>query len=272
MITVGDNSYKLLQLDTNALSNILKEENSKLTILMNSFPFNKYVICYSPFTLLEISRSKYLLERFCQIFSIVPSFILKGYEHLRDEEIDNYYINQKIIGVLFSPFDIRTETGKFISPNDLKSLLKHEKLVAAFDKWEKDKYRILNGILSLKENFKPKGLKYTKKEIEYFVKFASFQQIRMHNSDFINQNKLSIENIFIDKFPSFKIMSYSVFYKFYADNRNPQLSDLFDILTGVTAPYVDALITEKQYFDSLIKTKKLDSFIDNLEIIKINEL
>ena len=272
MVTIRDKTYNILQLDTNALSNILKEKDSKLKNLFDRFPPDSNLISYSPFTILEISRNEYLLDRFCKMFSIIPSFFLKGYEQLRDEELVRYHNSQNIEILLLSPFDVKRPKGQLPKEKDVRKLLTHKKLTSTFDKWENDKQRILNGILSLKENFRPKSDKYTKKEIEYFVKTSSFQQVLMHDKNFVLRNNLSDKDIVLNNLRSFKIMSYSVFYKFYSDNRNPQLSDVFDILIGATVPYVDILITEKHFFDTIQKIKKQDKFLDDLKVYKVNEL
>ncbi len=272
MIKVGKNTYKTLQLDTNALSNVLKEKDSILKNLFEKFPPDQYVICYSPFSILEIRRNKYLTDRFCEVFSMIPSFFLKGYEQFRNEEIENYNKTEKLSEVLFSPLDIKREKNDiFPKPRQLRELIYGKNLEKVFDKWENYKEGILHGMLSLKDNFQPSNSKYTKKEIEYFIEESTKQQLMMHNPAFAKSIILNSQKIDIDQFPSFKIMSYTVFYKFYADMRNPQLSDVFDILIGVNAPYVDALVTEKHFFDTLMKIKKIDSFINGTEIYKINE-
>jgi hypothetical protein len=126
--------------------------------------------------------------------------------------------------------------------------------------------------LKLKDNFKPKNKKYTNHEISKFVTISTFQQVLMHDSNFILKNNLTEYSIKLDNLRSFKIMPYSVFYKFYSDRRNPQLSDVFDILIGSTIPYVDVLITEKHYFDIIQKIKRLDNFLDKLEVIKVTDI
>ena len=128
MVTIGDKSYKILQLDTNALSNILKEKDSKLRNLFETFPPDKYLISYSPFTILEISRNDYLLDRFCKIFSIIPSFFLKGYEQLRNEELQNYNSAKNLEILLLSPFDVKRPKGQLPNENDVRQLLTHKNL------------------------------------------------------------------------------------------------------------------------------------------------
>lgn len=66
-------------------------------------------------------------------------------------------------------------------------------------------------------------------------------------------------------------MMYTVFYKFYPDQRKPILSDVYDIIISSLLPYVDCFITEGHQFDAIQKIKKVDSFLDHLEVKSIKE-
>ena len=72
-------SSKLVQLDTNALSNIVKAKDEFLPRLLKRYDVDNYIFCYSPFSILEIKKSQFLYESFCEVFSLLPSFLLKGY-------------------------------------------------------------------------------------------------------------------------------------------------------------------------------------------------
>ena len=67
-------------------------------------------------------------------------------------------------------------------------------------------------------------------------------------------------------------MSFTVFYKFYADkNRRPSDSDAFDVLNTAALPYVEAIITEAHRAEALRKTKRLDDFLEPLEVFALRE-
>lgn len=63
-----------------------------------------------------------------------------------------------------------------------------------------------------------------------------------------------------------------MFYKFHSDNRKPIMSDIYDILIAMNAPYVDAFVTEGQVVDCIKKIKKFDSFINHLEVLSVKEI
>ena len=114
---------------------------------------------------------------------------------------------------------------------------------------------ILNGMLSLRENFKPKGSKYNRSEINYFIKKSAWQQIELFDKNFMTSSQVDFENFQVHQLPSFELMSHMVFHKFYADLRKPQVSDVYDLLIAATFPYVDAIITEGNMYDILRKIK-----------------
>jgi hypothetical protein len=62
-----------------ALSNIIKAKDQFLPRLLNRYDVDDYVFCYSPFSILDIKKSQFLYENFCEVFSLLPSFLLKGY-------------------------------------------------------------------------------------------------------------------------------------------------------------------------------------------------
>jgi len=76
----------------------------------------------------------------------------------------------------------------------------------------------------------------------------------------------------VDSFPSIKMTAFTVFYKFYTDERRPQESDPFDIIISSVLPYVDTVITEKHQADVLKKIKLQDKFIESLEVLRLKDL
>jgi hypothetical protein len=131
MIDIDGKSYKVVQLDTNALSNVVKAKDGFLKILMDRYSFGHYFFSYSPFSILEIKKSNFLYGRFCELFSIVPSFLLKGYHQLWNEEISGLNYEATIDCTHFCLHDISTN-GKLLNETHVDSVLNHPSLVQAF--------------------------------------------------------------------------------------------------------------------------------------------
>lgn len=270
MIKIGDKTHKVVQLDTNALSNVVKAKDEILNRLMTRYPFDNFFFSYSPFSVLELKKSTELYKRFCDLFSLLPSFVLKGFQHLINEEIKGYN-NSNFFNVTdFCLHDIHTG-GRLLNSTDVDSLFNHPRLLKVFEQWNVDTKEIFEGIKTAQENL---GINknYSKQKIESFVRQESFIQLLDHDKDFVSNNNLTADNFNVDKFPSLKTMSFLVYFKFHSDMRKAKLNDVYDILITMTAPYVDVLITEGQVADSIKKTKKLDRFMDKLEVVTLSEI
>lgn len=270
MIEFGGKSYKLVQLDTNALSNVVKAKDDFLKILMDRYSFGQYFFSYSPFSILEIKKSEFLYGRFCEIFSIVPSFLLKGYHRLWNEEIAVYNKGTTIDCTHFCLHDIRTN-GQLLNKTHVDSVFDHPNLVRAFKEWDIDKQNWFDKKLQARQNL-GFDLKYDSKKIVKYAKEDIVEQLKMNFPSFIDQRLHNLDGLVFDDLRSFKIMAYMTYYKFHADKRIPVISDIYDILIAATAPYVDVIITEGQMADGLNKIKKVDNFIAELEIKSIKEI
>lgn len=270
MIQFDGKSYKLVQLDTNALSNVLKAKDDFLKILMDKYSFGQYFFSYSPFSILEIKKNKFLYKRFCELFSIVPSFLLKGYHQLWGEEIALYNKKETIDCTHFCLHDIRTD-GKLLDETHVHSVFGHPKLVQAFNEWDIDKQSWFDRRLQTRKNL-GFDLKYDSSRILNYAKENVIEQLKTTFPSFFDQKRHNPDSLVVDDLRSFKIMAYMTYYKFHADKRVPVISDIYDILIAATAPYVDVIITEGQMADSLNKIKKVDNFIGRLEIKSIKEI
>ena len=92
MLTIGDNSYPLCLLDTNALSELSKDDSGEL--MRNFYEWvtdgPTMIPCFSPFTLVELRRSPTVFDQFIERFSDLPTGMTTGYEDLLEAERDAY--------------------------------------------------------------------------------------------------------------------------------------------------------------------------------------
>lgn len=270
MIEVNNNKYRLCLLDTNIISEMLKNPKGEFKNFIDiEFSGIPSIPCFSAFTIIEIKRMPKLYDSFLTHFSSFPSLILKGYEQILQEEVNKYPATSSIDPSLIFPIGIRLPDN-MNRKDSLKMLFDTQQFLDKENMWNNEKKTILDGMLSLVNNYPPKGDKYTTERIKYFVKMASIQQVAMRAPDFVKNIKY--DELKIKLFPSVLITSYVVFYKFYSDNRRPIESDVFDIIISASLPYVDVFYTEKHLAEIINKTKKLDGFIDHLEVKTINNL
>lgn len=263
-------SSKLVQLDTNALSNIVKAKDEFLPRLLKRYDLDNYVFCYSPFSILEIKKSRLLYENFCEVFSLLPSFLLKGYFHIWGEEIQNYSNKKTVDCRHFCLHDIDTR-GKMLAPQHVRSVFSNPKLEKAFAEWEIEKQTVFAKVLKAREQH-GSDLGYSPADILNFVREDSFIQIKSHNEPFVIRESLDGDSFDLSRFPSFKMGSFLTYFKWHNDGRRPSLSDVYDLLISCTAPYVDIFVTEGQVADSIKKIRKIDSFLDRLKVLTVAEI
>lgn len=272
MIELGGKKYKLCLLDSNILSEMMKYPKVYFKNALNMFHPSDNIFCFSPFVISEIKRHKIVFDNFVEYFSIFPAYFVKGYEQLFEAEINQYTSGAKVSPILFSLYEIKLP-GDMTKKDALTKLFDNDTFRNIEEKWNLEKQNILDGIISLVENYPPEEGKYTSEMVRQFILIAGFQQIAMRDPKFAKEY-INNSNILqtIDKFPSVKMMMYTTFYKYYVDNRKPILSDVFDIVISALLPYVDIFITERHQAEVIRKTKARDEFINNLEVYTLREL
>lgn len=266
MITINGNDYRLVLLDTNALSEFAKQGDSFRHFLTWSGAEPMLVPCFSLFSVLEMRRRSDVYGRFKELFRVMPCMLVKSHEQLLDDEVRCYPDPSGIDPTLLG-FSLLGGEGM-----DLGRVLdtaSEDEFVRGREKyWNDGAQDIVEGIASLVANFPPDGDTYTRDEVRHFVEVAGFSQVAMRQLDFAKQ-MVEIENeaVSIGAFPSVKATTYAVWHKFYADrDRKWTRSDAFDIIISSAIPYVDAVVTESHLAEGLRKTKRQDDFIAHLTI------
>lgn len=266
MIKINGRDYRLVLLDTNALSEFTRHDSSFRHFLSWSSEPPIFVPCFSPFSVLEIRGRVDVYERFKEVFRILPCILVKSHEQLLDDEIRSYPdpsgINPALLGFSMlggEGMDLDRVLDTAFGDDFLRGREKY---------WNDGRKDIVEGIESLVPNFPPDGETYRRAEVQQFIEIAGFSQIVMRQVDFAKQMiETQNQQVKISAFPSVKATSYAVWHKFYADrNRKSARSDAFDIIIASAIPYMDAVITEAHLAESLRKTKRLDDFIEHLTI------
>jgi len=269
MINLNGTEYKLLLVDTNIISEVIKNEHQEFRTLMEWYTSQRIVICFSFFTILEIRKTPALYKQFLKLFSVIPCVFLKSHEQLLQDEVSCYPDYSNINPVLLG---FPSPLAKAKLHEVLEQAFKDSQIIAREEYWNSSRESIVEGIKGLIKNFPPKGDKYTKKEIREFVRLAGLQQIGLRQPEFFKASENSRRVIDVNSFPSIKITSLVVFYKFYVDSRKPLISDAFDILIFSSIPYVDLVISEKHLVSLIKKIKAHDKFINHVDMFDINYL
>lgn len=271
MLSMNGTDYRLCLLDTNAVSEMVKRSDMLGNFLSwTARERPTFVPCFSPFTLLELRRKVVLYEQFLERFSPVPCLLLKSHEQLLEDEVAHYpdpsQIDASLLG--FAPLGgegNRLAKGLPLAFQDPESLEKEHM-------WNEGQDEIVAGIRSLVANYPPSGKTYTRDDLRMFLWIAALQQLRLRVPGFAADMVAADREIDVDAFSSLKASLYTVFYKFYVDpTRSPSRSDAFDIIIAAATPYVEAVITENHQAEVLRKTKRIDDFIDELQIFTLRD-
>jgi hypothetical protein len=266
VITINGNDYRLVLLDTNALSEFAKQGDSFRHFLAWSSAEPMFVPCFSLFSVLEMRRRPDVYGRFKELFRVWPCILVKSHEQLLEDEVRCYPDPSGVEPTLLGFSMLGGEGMDLAGVLDTASA---DEFFRGREKyWNDGAQDIVDGIASLVANFPPDGDTYSRDEVRHFVEIAGFSQVAMRQLDFAKQ-MVEIENeaVTIGAFPSVKATTYAVWHKFYADrNRKWTRSDAFDIIIASAVPYVDAVVTESHLAEGLRKTKGLDDFIEHLTI------
>src|SRR5581483_9700133 len=90
MITLNGNDYRLVLLDTNALSEFAKQGESFHHFLTWSSTHPMFVPCLSLFSVLEMRRRPDVYGRFKELFRVMPCMLMKSHEQLLEDEARCY--------------------------------------------------------------------------------------------------------------------------------------------------------------------------------------
>ncbi len=187
------------------------------------------------------------------------------------EEIRVYDINDDI-SILFNAF---TPLGKNDSYN-LRSFIEcvfMDKQISELESsWRLNETETLNFWIDGKNNFAPTNEYPNTNDAERYIEQAGLQTLIRLEMDWC---KRMIEKKIVpdlDKFPSVKIMLYSLYYRLYDPSWNAKQSEVTDISIISAAPYVDTFITENFQANIMIKIKNKVKNINKLDIKRIRNI
>ncbi len=264
MVELKERYYKLLLCDTNIISGFLKDKKAIGKGLIELMLKKDYLLCITFTGIAELYKCDDLFDEFFNYLSIIPFFVLKNFNQLLNEEIDNYPLNNKVDPICFSFKALEKKEyysqckGLFYTEPIKTRLIKENDIEVKKD--------TLKAVLSWIKGY-PKPINgFTKKDIELWVELVLYKRLVEVNRPFLEQNKKLDYNYFL----SWKMIAYLTFYKFYLNNKRPTISDLGDILMSANFPYVDAIVVEKNVKEIVRQIQNKHNFVRHLELFDIN--
>ena len=213
MVEINGTNYNLCLLDTNAVSEIVKNRNEEFKKYLDKLFPEKYIPCFSVFTIAELQQRQDLFSKFMDLFTFFPSGIVKGHGDVIKEEIENYPNYQKIFPLSMSVVGLQP----------YKDYTKRETVELLFNSEPYTKYRkqhlaqrqqVLSDIESNIKSFFDERGKYTETEMWIYLHWYVLQEIYIRSSKFAEIRRKNHIQIDIKAFPTILMMAYVTFYKF----------------------------------------------------------
>jgi len=263
--------YLLCLLDTNAISEILKNTKLEGKNFFERYPPTSIAPCFTIYNLIELRRNQIVYEKFLIVFSIYPIFLLKTQKMIVDAEIENYDRKEEVSSLYnaFSYFgksesyNLESFIDKYFQDPDAKEMEKT---------WRANEADTLAVWLAGKQNFSPNENYPNTKDAERYMEEAAVQTIINQNMEWAGSIIKSGQILDIDRLPSIKMMLYSLYYRLYDPSWKPMPSEVTDISIIAATPYVDIFITEKFQANIMDKIKSKVKNLDVLEVKRIRDL
>lgn len=273
---LGKNEYKLILLDTNALREIVTNENCSGKGFLSKFFAEPplYAPCFSIYNTIELMPYKDIYEKFLDFFSIIPCLMFFPIKIIVQEEYRSFMqnIDFKItnqIANAFSPivnndsyncrrFFERLNLNKELIQN-INEEISNLKSIAITWKSQRDITRKQLDKLALPENMIDE-------------KYYRFVEKKTIVKDLINWGIELSRDIDLEKFPAIRIMEYSQFNRIHCTKKEIRPNDIMDITISGIVPYLNAVITEKFQANVYKKAKSFISQMQSLEIYTLNDI
>jgi len=263
--------YSLCLLDTNAISEILKNPNNEGKGFIEKFPPLSFVPCFTIYNVIELRRITKLYEKFLDFFSIYPIFIVKPQSMILDQEIVNYGKNSKV-SILLNAFSKKGDNPSYNIIIFFDKLFNNTQIKKIESSWRYEEHETLNNWLSMKENFSVSSSYPNLEDAEEYMNEAGLQTLINLKPDWCGSiiKNGSIPNI--DNFPSLKISLYSLYYRLYNPSWIAKPGEVTDIQIISAVPYVDNFITEKFQANIITKIKNRVKYLDLLSVKRLKDI
>lgn len=245
---INGTDYKIIYLDTNAISEMSKNYKNTLKNLFEKFYFTdfnskyKYAFATSVYNLKELSNSTKYRDEIIKTFNVFPLLIIEAFPGIVDKVLNNEDIFLFAIGMkpLFN-----------IDISDIFMMLDSDIFNDTNFQFEN---HITQEIINWKEA-KEKKLK----EKDIFNNSYKIYNIYNNNVDICFNTKCA------------KIFTFIKTYFLYKKSENIIRNSVIDSFNASVAPFVDIYIGERTVTAWLKESKNKYNFMKEVEFLKISE-
>lgn len=255
-ITLPNGSiYKLCLLDTNALSEIVKQPSNEGRGYIERFPPSEYVPCFTVYNLFEIRRVPETFRKFVAFFRIYPSLLARPFQQILDAEIaakGRAAVNDILLRA-FTPLgsDSSYDFGHFIDSLFTDPAVRQLEL-----DWRTRDQVVLDTWQRNKSNFETTSSVPTARDAQRFVHDACVDTLCQIRPEYVKAVLETNDLSALQMLSSVQVMLYSQYYRIFDPTWKLENQEATDVYISSTAPYVDAVVTEKRQAEVYRKVQK----------------
>ena len=236
-ITPTGRSYKLCLLDTNIISEIVKNPSVEGKGFLTRF--GSFVPCISVYSLIELRRNQLVYSSFISMFSVIPFFITKPFIEILEEEFQTHSKDDEIIPIKLAISPLNRAPNLKLN-QVLEKVFSDEAVKAAENRWRRDETSVLNSWMGRLDNFLQESPTANSRDADRYWEEAGLQTIIFLNPSWAKEKVETGHLIDANHFLSVKAMLYSQYYRLYVPYWKPRPQEITDIQIITVAPYVDA--------------------------------
>lgn len=126
LLEIGESTYRLVGIDTNVISEVLREQGGARRGFISRFA-SGHIACFSVYSTFELRQRPDIYEEFLEFFDIYPCMLLKNEEQLFEDELAAYPTATHIDPTLWGFSHLNTPKG-----TNLKNLMEITSRPTAF--------------------------------------------------------------------------------------------------------------------------------------------
>ncbi len=246
-------------IDTFALAKITQNSEFRNKVI-DFIDSNKLTLAINILVLIEIYKWKSSWGNILDFFVSIPFVITKNIDVLFKEEVDNYPNEIELPVALHSS---QLGNNKWIVKKDFEINF-NDKISEFENEYRIYSKEILSDIINEKKKFLPeKDGKYSVFQTWLYLKTNLIKDLYIYHKWFIDKYR-NKDNIIEECFKSRNIVTISIFYEYYIQNKKAKDSDLGDYWHLTYIPYYDYAILDNERFN-LINRMKNDKKIKQVE-------
>lgn len=268
---ISGNEYQLCLLDTNAISEIVKNRSVEGAGFIRNFPPSSHAPCITVYNIIELRRNKRAYNEFLKMFSIYPLVLTKPQELILDEEIRVFDTDERA-NILFNAFTPRGEDDSYNLSKFIDRLFQESTLKTLEINWRSFEESTLSTWVAGRDNFITSSEYPNAADAERYIDLAFLQTLIRLRIDWCKAKIEARIEVTPDDFPSLKTMLYSLYYRIYDPSWQPSHSDVTDILISSAIPYSDVFITEKFQANILSKLKTQNPKLKSIDVKRIKDI